>query len=638
MAALGLFAFLPYLNTLWNDFVYDDVTQVTANPYIVGFHHLREILTTPVWSFLGAYGAHNYYRPVMTLGYLLCYQVFGMRPWGFHLANVALHSAVTLLLFGLTLSLCRDRCIAFCTAALFAIHPVHTESVAWIGAITDIELTILFFAGFWCFLQVGRSTHVRWWQAGMVVSYALCLLSKETAVTLPVLATAYEHGWRRDRARTRLRDKLSRYAPLWLMVAGYLTLRVYVVGAVTGKGSRQPGYAATIAAGAQLAAGYFYRLVWPARMCIYWMFHPAQGWLDPRALMGLALVGGIVALFRFLYTRPDVPDQDDAMSGARLAAFGLVWMMVTLGIVLNVRWMPDNALAERYLYLPSVGFSWVAAWAGIGLWQFVHRRARAWRFALAAAVAAIVIAGVVRIVTRNRDWHDEVRLFTRTLEVQPDAYPIRNDLGSVYWSRGNVEEAERQWLPLANHWPPSPPIINNLGLVYKHRKRYAEAERAFVRAIEISPEYTKAYVNLGDLYAEAGYNAGAEAQYVKALRLSPLSVQAHNGLGKLYLNEHRLEAAESEFLKSLQTELNIIALDGLGGVYREKKNLPLAEKAYLAALKLHPADAPAHFGLAAVYLDSGRAPLALEEYERGLKIDPDNADARAAVERLQSEH
>src|SRR5690348_5689337 len=120
---------LPYLNTLKNGFVYDDRTQVLNNPYIRNFHHLREIFATDVWSYRGAPGITNYYRPLMQLSYLLWFSLFGPHAFAFHVLNILVNAAVVVALFSTTRRMFGDRLTAFATALLFALHPIHTEPV-----------------------------------------------------------------------------------------------------------------------------------------------------------------------------------------------------------------------------------------------------------------------------------------------------------------------------------------------------------------------------------------------------------------------------------------------------------------------------------------------------------------------------
>ena len=200
LGVLLLIAVLPYLNTLANDFLYayDDGAQILQNPYVHSFRYLKEIFGTTVWSHVGAQGVTNYYRPLMTLGYLLTYQVFGPLAYGFHLVNVILHAAVVGIVFFTAAQMFKDRWPALVAALAFALHPVHTESVAWIAAVTDIEVTLFFLLAFWFFLKLpefsGRRAGLV--HLGMVVSFVLALLAKEQALTLPLLAALYEHGFR----------------------------------------------------------------------------------------------------------------------------------------------------------------------------------------------------------------------------------------------------------------------------------------------------------------------------------------------------------------------------------------------------------------------------------------------------------
>ena len=234
ITALVACATLPYLNILFNGFVYDDDNQVLKNPYVRSFRYLKEIFTTNVWSFRGVRAVTNYYRPMMTLGYLVCYKLFGMRAYGFHLVSLLLHVLVVCLVFVLTERLTGDRVWAFVAGALFALHPIHTESVAWIAAVTDLELTFFYLLTFGIFLAVarpggGRSEPM---VAAMVVAFILALLSKEQAMTLPALATVYEHFYREDRSETSTSQKLARYGLLWLVGVAYVLFRIHFLGAL----------------------------------------------------------------------------------------------------------------------------------------------------------------------------------------------------------------------------------------------------------------------------------------------------------------------------------------------------------------------------------------------------------------------
>jgi len=134
VAGLLACATLPYLGILFNGFVFVDDSQILQNPYIRSFQHLKRIFTTNVWAFEGP-TVSNYYRPMMSLGYLLCYKIFGLRPYGYHLVSLLFHALIVCLVFVLAERLTGDRWCAFVAGAIFALHPIHTESVAWIAAV-----------------------------------------------------------------------------------------------------------------------------------------------------------------------------------------------------------------------------------------------------------------------------------------------------------------------------------------------------------------------------------------------------------------------------------------------------------------------------------------------------------------------
>jgi tetratricopeptide (TPR) repeat protein len=627
LLVLALCALAPYANTLLNGFVYDDNTQVMNNPYIQNFHHLREIFTTTVWSYIGTQGVTNYYRPFMTAGYLMCYQMFGPLAYGFHFANILLHAAVVCALFFVAWSLLQRHDAAFASALLFALHPIHTESVAWIAAVTDLELTFFYLLTFYFFLALSGSAWMRpnLARLGLVGSFVLALLSKEQALTLPVLATAYEHCYRDDRGATSFKQKLSRYAALWLLALAYVLLRVRMLGsfAPVTQMRNVSGYQSVLSA-VSLTGEYLWKVVWPAQLCAFYVFKKSTSILDARVILGLVASALVAALFTALWRRE------------RAVSFGILWFLVTLTPVLNARWMAANVFAERYLYLPSVGICWLAGWGAGRLWVLASRTGPVTRRAIFAAAFLLATLCCLRIVRRNRNWRDDIQLYTVTLAASPDAYPIRNNLGTVYWHLGNVKAAEREWKEALSFNPHNAIVLNNLGLICDREKRYDDAIEYFHQAMQLKPNYTDPHLNLGSAYAEIGRKQEAELQLRAAVALSPLNTRARNELGKLVLDAGRLPEAEEQFRRSVESEANVVAYDSLGDIYTRRGETDKGEGAFGRALSLEPFDSHAHFGLATLYTASGRSSLAAREYEQGLKTDPSNREALAALRQLRT--
>ena len=451
-------ATLPYLNILFNGFVYDDDTQVMENPYIRSFQYLKEIFTTNVWSFTGV-TVSNYYRPMMTLGYLVCYKLFGMRAYGFHLVSLLLHVLVVCLVFVLTERLTGDRVWAFVAGALFALHPVHTESVAWIAAVTDLELTFFYLLTFGFFLAVarpgGRRSEPHAGRHG--VTFLLALLSKEQAMTLPALATVYEHFYREDRSETSTPQKLARYGLLWLVGVAYVLFRIHFLGALAPEEKlRQVTPQQIVLSAIALVGQYVWKLLWPVRLCAFYVFHPSTSPFDLRVLAGLLVLLALAALFFVCWRSRE--------RNVRFASFGILWFFATLAPVLNAHWVGYNVFTERYLYLPSVGVAWLVGLGASKLWSRAAPRP-AQRRALVLAGVAVGGLFAARIVIRNRDWNNDIVLYTRTLELSPDADIILNALASVYWCEGAMDKAESVWKRALAVNPNNVDALNNLGVL-----------------------------------------------------------------------------------------------------------------------------------------------------------------------------
>jgi Tfp pilus assembly protein PilF len=627
IALLLLLAAVPYVNTLQNGFVYDDNNEVLANPYVRSFSHLGDIFSTRILAHLGARGATNYYRPISILGFLLCYKLFGLLPYGFHLANLLLHALMVCLLFGLTRRLFHDVWLGFVAAALFALHPIHTESVAWVSAVTDLELAVFYLLTFGFFLRSAKPNGERseLAQLGTAGSFVLTVLSKEQAVTLPLIAMVYEHFYRGDRATTTWSQKLARYGVLWLLVVAYVLFRVRFFGAFAPVLlTPQVTWYEAILSSLPLAGEYLWKMVWPVHLSAYYAFHKSVTLLDPRVLAGAVALGLCVVAFWALWKH------------AHRVSFGLVWFFITLAPVLNSRWLAPNVFTERYLYLPSVGLCWVAAWGILRIWAKASRRALVWRIAFGIALGVIGVLAMVRIVSRNRDWRDEVTYYRVALGAEPEAASLRLNLGAVYWNHMKPDAAEREWREALKSSPNSAFLLNNLGLVSMRKKEYGEAKDYFERSMQLRPNYTDAHLNLGRLCEEMGKAPEAEIQLKAAVALAPLSVQARNELGTLYLTSGRWGEAEAQFQESLASIANPTAYDAIGDIKARLGRRDLAEQAYRQAIVMDDFDSHAHFGLAGILEATGRQAEAVKHYQAGLRVDPLNPDAQAALKRLTS--
>ena len=605
-------AIIPYLNTLGAGFVYDDNYQIVGNPYLRSFRYLRQILFTPVWSFKYAHVHTNYYRPLMPLQYLVMYKMYGPLAYVFHLANVVMHAAVVILLFAVTRKLFGSARLAFVAAALFALHPIHTEVVAWVASVPDLHLALFLLAALWFYLDLGDPQRQRWWTfPAMCAAFFLALFSKEPAIAFPGIMMLYEIFLRPDRNKFTWKQKLWRYAPLWLLTGVYLGARIALMGGLVPK-IQHPrlSWYSTILSAVSLFGQYMNKLVWPVRLL---MFYPASftnSLPDPAFLGGAAWVLGLCLLCAVLWKRH------------RQHILGILWMVAILAPALNSRWMPGNVFAERYLYVPSIGFCWLVGYGGVALWDTSTFRRHAWIRATAISAAVIIcVLLAVRTETRNRVWHTDLTLFLDSVEKNPNSSDLHSDLGFAYWALHNHPAALEQWnISLALN-PNSFWALNNLGMAALNDKRYDDAIPLLKRAVALSPQFTDAHLNLAETYLEIGQKDAAEKEFHLAIECSPLDWDVHNRYADFLLEAGRTEDARNQFQISLDVQLNAQALDGLGDIALGRQQTDLAERYFRQAADLDSYDHHAHYQLVLIYAASGRVNQANEEYKLGQQTD-----------------
>ncbi|MBZ5527917.1 MAG: tetratricopeptide repeat protein [Acidobacteriia bacterium] len=623
-AFLFLLAFLPYVNGLTGDFVSDDQQQILNNSYIQETSHLKQIFTRDAWGFKGAGNYSSYYRPMMNLTYLALYRIYGPVPMGYHIANTTLYALLVCWIYSLTLRWMRDPPIALMTAIVFAIHPIHTESVSWIAGITDIEASLFLVLSLWFYLGVSEpGKSARWQIAGSVAAFGLALLSKEVAIVFAPLAMVFEHFYRPGCRSLAFWVKLRRYLWLWLVVLLYLGLRTLVLGRLfAGSGAASQGLREMLFTGFAIFAKYCGKLLWPVNLCAFYEFPVRTRLLDPLVLAGIGIFGACVLLILGMHRRP-------------LISFALLWFLATLSLALNVRWLATSFFAERYLFLPSLGFAWIAAFLGVSLWRSERARGILFRASLTVLAAILCNLAVLRIYTRNRDWRDNATLFTRTLEQEPHAVLIRILLGQIYIETGKKAAAEREWRRALEDSPENALALFELGKARLADGDVESAERLIQRAIQLSPRLDSVYLALALLREKQGRMELAEASFQKAAAISPLATNIHIEFGRFYLQQGRLREAAEEFFQGTKGVPTFDLWDQLGIVYVKLGRQEEAERAFSSALELNSFDEEAHLGLGSIYELQGKKEQAEKEYATALQMNSANRDAQAGLARLR---
>jgi tetratricopeptide (TPR) repeat protein len=304
--------------------------------------------------------------------------------------------------------------------------------------------------------------------------------------------------------------------------------------------------------------------------------------------------------------------------------------------------MPANVFAERYLYVPSIGFCWLVAAGLLALWDTDDVSRRPWaRAAISATMLAIASLMVVGIVTRNRDWYDDLSLFSSAVRQYPDNSSLNSDLGFAYWAKRNEAEAVRYWkLALSedpnNVWP-----LDDLGMEARVHGRYAEAIPLLQKAVKIRPQFTDAHMNLAQALAGLGRNEEAEAEFQAAVTSSPLDWEVQNRFAQFYVDTHRMEEANQRYLTSVQVLPNSDALDGMGDIALQRGQTSLAEQNFRRAVQLDEYDHHGHYQLVLIYGQSGRVAEALKEFKLGeatdIGSDPLEQQAKAIIEKIRKD-
>lgn len=514
-------ALAAYANSLGNGFVWDD--PIILHRQLVVFRTVGDVLVPPrdIPQF-----SPDYYRPLTIASYLLDRAAGGESPFAFHLSLVLAHAATAVLLYALALQLLPAawrRSGALLAGLLFALHPIHTESVAWAAGRSDVLATGFVIAAL---LLHGRG---RSWAAAALAGLctAAALGAKETGVAIYPLMVLRDVLLPAPRRRPA--EWLRPYAGPVLAGAVYALLRRRALGEYVGSTPEAlPAGQRSLLDLAGAVGAYVEKLLWPVSLNAY-IDHIETGPVAIMLACGL-LAAVAAAALRWHRARTD-----------GLPLFALGWLCVTLVPSLAIVWkIPDAPLAERYLYLPSVGFCLLAGDLGGRLWRAAAtRRARA---ALGAAYAIILLAAALATVRRNPVWHDDLALWTDTEQKSRTSGMAARSLGTAYQQAGDPDRARAAFeraLQRRNTPRGLQTIHNNLGTLAMYAGDYAGAERAYRAALEASPHAPDTLFNLGLAILQRGGLTAEAARaalpyYEEARRQSPHDPDIEAAMAQAY--------------------------------------------------------------------------------------------------------
>ena len=567
----------------------DDDLYITENP------HVASGLTAPsvAWA-LTTFHAANWH-PLTWLSHMADVSIHGLEPGGAHLTNVLLHALNALLAFFVFRSLTGAPWRSAAVAGLFAVHPMHVESVAWAAERKDVLSTAFWLLAMLAYVREARSGGLRW-SGWTTVCMALGLLAKPMLVTLPFVLLLLDF-WPLGRWGAAPGDGkaglLQRFWPLVREKASLFALSL--ASAIVTFIAQRAGGAVQDIQNVPLAyrlsnavlscASYVAALVWPHGMAVYYPY-PSEGPALGKVALAIAALGAITAVV--WHYRRRLP----------YLVTGWLWYLVTLVPVIGLVQVGGQAMADRYTYIPYFGLFLVVVWiAADGL---EARRAPA-ALAVALAVAPLIGLGIIAY-RQTLYWRDSFALFGHALSVTRDNAAIEY----------------------------------NLGVALARRARTDEAAVRFAEAVRIWPEFTQAHLNLGAAQAARGKLDEAAAAYTQALALRPGSAQAELSLGGVLARMDRLEEARPHLERAVALDpSNARALTNLGLVELRRGRTREALDHLERAVALDPRSAEAVNNLGLALLVSGRAREAALRFEHALALDPSYATARENLRRAQ---
>lgn len=592
-----LAAFGVYARMLGGEFLWDDDHLILRNEGLRDIRNLGQVLTSDFWQTSPEAGVVEgditklgYYRPVVTLSYFIEYHLWGKNPFGYHLVNLLLHAAMAGLVYLLSREFMKRWLPRFAAALLFAVHPVHAESVAPIWGRTDLLCGLFFLLALFFFLRVrkreeasgenGKSPKTAGLWAASLGFFALALFSKEMAVVLPLLIFVLDRLWFRRGWKAALKGA----TPYAIALVFYLIVRILSVGASAGGRTLYAGgILGTLLTMARIAVSYIRLMTWPTPLSSYYLVDTITSLGDLRFWLSFVLLA--LAWAGLLAVRKTAP----------AILVGGIWFFLMLLPVSNLFPIGGVMMAERFLYLPSIGFcilvggviekgmkvpavgesilglavlasiffGWLA-WNRTESWfnEYNFFRAMVW----SSPENPMAHNNLANCYLRSREYASAIREYEKTLDLRPLSPPDTYiGLGDADAAMGRYEEAAQAYRKALEMNPSLVPIYVSLGNVYHQMERYPEAIATFQKAIELSPGLALAHYNLGNEYYTMGRMAEAEWSYREAVRRQPNLVYAWFMLGKIYQRTDRIAEALTSWQKCVE-------LDGQGEVGREARS------------------------------------------------------------------
>jgi tetratricopeptide (TPR) repeat protein len=560
ISVLFLFILITYGNIFDNELLWDDEVFIIENPDIRDFSNIPKFFVYPDYGDL--------YRPLKSILLTVTYKIWNLDKFGYHLNSFLLHFFSTVLIFYISFILFKKKNLAFLSAVIFAIHPIHTERVTGVTAGFDLLGIVFYLLSFFLYLKFKELKNKRFFYFSLL-AFVLALLSSEEAISLPFVIFLYEFI-NYDRIKDILNKNSIKYLLkksyiYFLILIFYLIVRFLVLGHVARRATYVAGnfYSTMITMSKVIVTKYIRLLIFPVNLSLNDTMPFSTSIFDFRVLLSLVVIS-IILFCAF-----------KQLSKNKMVSFAIFWFFITLIPFYNI--VPIITLyQERYLYLPSFSICII--------FSLLFFRLKKVSKALAIVLMIFLILSFsVGTIRRNNDWQNAEILWKKTVQTSPDFSIAYNNLGRVYLEQNKNREALKLFIKAIEHKlnysystykPEYADPYANIGIIYKRMGNYSLAVKYYKKAISLKSDYHQAYYNLGILYNELEEYDKAIVEFVEAIKIRPTYAKAHNNLGISLMNIGNIDEAIAAFEKALQLDSNYKeARNNLEFAYKVKKDL-----------------------------------------------------------------
>jgi len=599
-----------------NEFVnYDDYAYVTQNP------HVQTGLTNNsiIWAFTAAY-SHNWH-PLTWLSHMLDCQLFGLNPHRHHLTSLLFHIANTLLLFVVLKNMTGALWQSAFVAAAFALHPLHVESVAWVSERKDVLSTLFWLLTMAAYLRYVKRPNVSGYLL-MLFAFALGLMAKPMLVTLPFVLLLLDYWplgrFQNERAETRNSQGSQWqifYRLVWekiplfglSVISCIITLLIEAKGA--GSSLERLPLKIRIANVPIAYLTYLGKTIWPINLAVFYP-HPGNKLaMWQGAVAGLVLVGIFILILR-------------PARNYKYLLVGWLWFVGTLIPVIGLVQVGDQAMADRYTYLPSIGIFIIIAWdipELVAKWQS--------RRIILAISAGIVLAGML-ICTRTqvRHWQNSFTLLEHAIKVTKDNDRMHYCLGLELQLLGRFDEAIGKFRQALQIKPNFSEAYNGLGTISCTQGKLDEAISYFHQALQINPDLAEAHTNLGSILSVQGKSDEAISQFRQALQINPDLAEAHNNLANVLSTQDKPNEALPHFREALRLKPSWEPMSSLAQILALHQDPNIRDARQAVELAQHAAELTSYQNpsvlstLATAYAAAGQLDQAVTTAQKALSL------------------